>query len=359
MIKPWKQRAVRMQSAVGIDISDGSLELAKIIFENGIPRLTNHSRIELPAATIVNGILIDESTVFHAIRELCAAGHIDPHGQPVLTALPDQQVVVRIIEIADLAQHSYEELADRAREASIPASRGITSPVMQWHAWRTNGKRGALAIFTTSRLYIEQWRAFFEQHHMRLESVEMESLALARAVLPSVPAGHRIALLDMGYRATALAVFEGSGLVFSLVIPGGMASINAARATNHATSTEQIQHRHDHYTGADGELIQRILVQQLTAARTALVDNNCVPQKLYLTGGGSLLPEAAQRIASIMSVPTVAARLTPSSGGYAMHTVHAQLTPSEQHLYAGAIGIALKGRDPHTSQTGINFLNAE
>src|SRR3989344_5101082 len=92
-------RRIQKQTIIGIDISDGSLELAYIPIGDDSIHAVTLSHVVLPDHVIVHGLIHDETHLIQAMRQLYAEAGLETHTLPIAIALPDPQVTVTSVPV--------------------------------------------------------------------------------------------------------------------------------------------------------------------------------------------------------------------------------------------------------------------
>src|SRR3989344_3513194 len=107
--------------AIGIDISDGSLELVNLgESRSHMMLIKEHARVVIPDNVIVHGIIRDERALRTALKHLLAKAKLHDDRFFVVTALPDVQVITKSIPLeSGHGKHSYDALDAMARHAYV------------------------------------------------------------------------------------------------------------------------------------------------------------------------------------------------------------------------------------------------
>lgn len=348
--------------AIGIDISDGSLELVDVReHRDGTLAIHDYTRTLLPSDVIVHGIIKKEQALTASLLSSLKTLHMRPDALQVITALPDSQIIVKTLPLAGITQdRSYENLEHLAYHLYNQLGYQINKPLIQWQ-YNVMKKKGVeeLVVYITSKSYVDQWRAFFLKHHMRLAILEMESLALSRALIERCAFDEKVAIIDLGFRNTSLSFIEHCGLRYSRSIPEGGWSITLAIAHTVGCSLDDAERIK--LAATKSAEVSDIIMKTMEKILGSLAEN--VPldarpvSRIILTGGGAQGLKTKEMIERRLGS-------NASLGEVWLHPIrqkniqlkHPRLTPLEQQLYAGAIGLAIRGSSLLHQRRGINFI---
>lgn len=349
--------------AMGIDISDGSLELINLGKRNDNAYIIHdQARVLLDPETIVHGTIVDEKKLIAAFNELFDTAHLDPKGMAVASALPDGQVITKAMPLAEAAHHLDPEFTDDLVK-SLYDSLGyhISRPRLQWMLHRHSHTYSELIIFAADSRTIDHWESIFRRFQMKLVVMEMESLALARALLHPVSGHDTVALLDFGYRQTNICLFDTKGLRYSHTIgEGGLGLIErlAHESGISFVQTKKLMRSFDLTRPTDTTertIVRDHYVRILEAAHEALQRVAHPITRAVLTGGASAIAGLKPLTEKILGYRAKRGSLSKTALGKNI-TLGMPRNASTQSLYAGAYGLALRGASRETLRQGINFV---
>lgn len=347
----------RHAHAIGIDITDGSLELANTIRDGNTISLREHVRLLLPPEVIVNGVIRDQAALHEYIGELLAQARIHAHQISVVTALPDAQIIMRSFMVPDGRGYSYEQLSQIARHHVRQSNIELNAPRILWQAIPWRGRDIEMNVYLTDAAYIDQWLKFFARSGLRLVVLEMESLALARSLRQRLTSDETFGIIDFGYRHTNIALFDRHGLRYSHIFKPGGNDITMSIADALGCTPEEAER---HKLLSDSDEVRQIVYRELSGVVESIgqaLNQNPTPQSMIITGGGANIPGISNWCEKQLSLRARLGHIwlhdTSSRGQKIADT---QLDVDQQQLYAGAIGLALRGLDNLTLARGINFL---
>ena len=363
-----RTKKITLHHAIGIDISDGSLELINISeYQEGNLSIDEHARVTLPDHTIIHGAISDKKSLDHAFDELIRKAQLEKKEvNAVISALPDSQVLLKTIPLSNIPHDTTLKYLDSiARDAFQELNVNIEKPVIQWRYIPKNRDGGQeLILYIANQQLVNEWRDYFERHHMHLVGLEMESLAVARSLIQRSARDEITVIIDFGYRETNLSVIDETGLRYSHSIDQGGFTIThtvAEKLNKTAEGAEKLVRTVGTNVKANKDVgsIIRLLVKGIAQLFSeGLPKEYSKPKKIIVTGGGALIPGVKNIIEEIFGVKTVS--VSPwilANKQKNIHLKHTKLNKNDHHLYTGAIGLALRGTNLSSSWKSINFIS--
>jgi type IV pilus assembly protein PilM len=211
--------AMFKKPALGLDISDHSIEAVFMIRRGGRPHVASYGRTTLPPGVIVDGFVERPDEASLAIRKLLADKMAPPLPKGVnrvSLALPESQVYCHVFEVPRAA-----DKAELGRSLEIEADgyfpyrhdEMVSSHVVIGQRPDRKDVYYAAVHGDTIKSYLE----LFKVSGLKLESIEGESSAIARALL-RVNESEPVMFVDVGARVTDIAVFDRNGIQFSEIL---------------------------------------------------------------------------------------------------------------------------------------------
>lgn len=352
--------------AIGLDISDGSVELMNINTQNnGNQYIQEYGRIEITDDCIVNGIIRNEKALLHAISTLATRTKIDLTNTSIISALPDAQIVMKTIPIRSDARMSKSYLHSLACKSVDSLKLTLRRPIMTWQFLPKNPQTGELVVYVTEQLYVDQWKRFFAKLGTSLIVIEMESHALARSLIKRCHPHEKIGILDFGYRHTTFTITDIHGIRYNHAIDIGGHQITTMLASQMQCSikdAEKLKKTHG-VSNTGREDISRFTQTKIRHILHSLsirqLNTHYHFSKILLTGGGALLPGIKAYCSHYLALNTVRGELCIQPLQQKnLNLTRFPLSIPEQQLYAGVAGLALRGSDATTLHQGINFITA-
>ncbi len=347
--------------AVGIDISDGSLELVDLGHSAATSVFVQQrNRVLLSENAIVHGLITDEEILSKSLRELLSISKLSPDSVAAVIALPDSQVIVQMIPLDSMIMPAHRECEMLASEAARSLSASIARPIAQWELKKNRNGTFDLCVFITSKLYVRQWSTFFRKHSIALSVVEMESLSLARALLHTISHDDSVGIIDFGFRTTSLSIHAANGLLYSHALDSGGYHLSGAVAGNAQWTWQEAEAYKDlHGLQSESNTVYKILRSKIEQLFSELniydVIDNWHPSRLVLTGGGANMPGLREFCQNTFKLPIHLSHLWFIDPHHTKGIAQV-MSPRDQNIYAAATGLALRGLDQQSFSRGINFV---
>ena len=355
-------RHAAVMHAVGIDIADGSLELINLSQDHaGGVSLAEHARILLPSDVIVHGTIQNRSSLDRSLDALLSSASLPQGITHVVSALPDPQVVVKSIPIPAQTAGSGFDMDHLARVAFKTLAVPVRNPVVRWNVIRFDEKQSFLQLFITSRAYVQQWITFFRRHKLQLVALEMQSLALARALVHRIPPQAVVGLVDLGMRYTALSLLTHRGVIYSHTYDSDSITLRELLEERFDMPEDIIRRslRTISLNDSDplAETVRDHFISLFADIKKTVQELHVKPQRYIVTGADARIKGIRSYAQDALAVPVERGVVWPFHVGAARARARKpELTPFDQQLYAGALGLALRGLSRAHLSHGINFL---
>ncbi|HTD57770.1 MAG TPA: type IV pilus assembly protein PilM [Solirubrobacteraceae bacterium] len=222
----------RGSTLVGLDIQPGYVSAVQARV-NGSILVQRAAGAPLPADTVREGEVIDESALAETLREMFRDSRLDKR---VRVGVANQRTVLRTLELPPITDG--KELATAVRfqaEDQIPMP--LDSAVLDFHALGVvdtpAGPRQRVIVVAAQRDMVERLLVAVRGAGLRPEAVDLSAFALIRSLhrADEEHAG-RVLYLNVG-GLTNMAIAEGTLCRFTRVVGGGLESIAADVAERH------------------------------------------------------------------------------------------------------------------------------
>lgn len=284
--KKWFQRST--DNFIGVDIGTRDIKLVELV-PGPLPQIAAMGRVSTPAGAIDDGAILHVEPVVNAIRTM-----LDQSGSKIkkaVTVISGRNVITRYIKLPKMSPKEVASTLKWEADKYIPLSAG-TDMVVE-HLILGNAEAEAtpqinVLLVGVPRKLVYQAYETFSKAGLELLAVEIEPLSLWRSIGTQVSIRQDSFIirdesfigLDIGAKASNLAIFQEEELNFSRYIPiaGDAITHAVARAADLEFNAAQV------IKERDGELL---LGQAL---------ENAPPDKLLLDQAlrESLLPLAGE-----------------------------------------------------------------
>lgn len=220
--------------AFGLEISDSSLKLV-CVRKNFRGRLFPYAqhKAALPEGSIVRGEIEKPEEAVRVLKELIMKGFGRRPPSPwVVASLPEPKTFYKVIPFETPVREVTDALVREAVPAHIPVP--LEELALSWEIVGTHGGKSWVAVGATPTHTADLYTYTLESAGLRVLALDLETLALARAVLPNgPPPDEAVALLDIGATRAHLVVADWGTVQFTLVLPfsGELLTNRIAEAT--------------------------------------------------------------------------------------------------------------------------------
>ena len=222
---------------IGLDIQPGHVAAVKA-HVNGAVVAERAATMALPADTVRDGEVLDESILADTLREL-----FDRSGLPrrVRVGVANQRTVLRTLELPPVTDG--KELAAAVRfQAQDEVPMPLSNAVLDFHALgivdTPGGPRQRVALVAAQRDMVEHLLAAVRGAGLRAEGVDLSAFALIRSLYRPDPEHEgRVLYLNVD-GLTNMAIAEGSACRFTRVVGGGLEAMAGQLAERHGISLD-------------------------------------------------------------------------------------------------------------------------
>jgi type IV pilus assembly protein PilM len=329
---------------IGLDISDHILRLAVLGQSRRGYTLPVHGDIPLPSGAISDGIINQADVVVQHLQRLLSAAK--PKTKRVVAAIPERHSFVKVLTLpADSPLSENAVQTEAAQYVPYTAEEMYTS----WMAVPGESPAPKVVFGATPRSVIDTYLHVLERAGLEVVRLELESLALARGVLPANYHGVSI-ILDLGTTRSTLVLVVDGIVHFTTTLRYSGKDLDTYIAESLEITPDQARRAKEVF-GLDPDkgkgLLAKILDPQLDALTKEITKVETFAQQhvtdrpvdqVFLTGGGAQMRGMADALGKNLNIP-VEPQPVP---------LIAMLPPIEDaddvaYTYATAIGLAMEG----------------
>lgn len=333
----------------GLDIGSHSLKVAQVERRGKTANLIAFGSTATPPPGLLSESESDLTAVAEAIKRLHQDAKISTKN--VAVALPEDQVFTRVVTTPKLSDEELRAALKWEAERFIPIPLEEVSYDYQVVGQTKEDQREKLEILIVAapKRLIEKITKILKVADLTPVSLETEVVALSRSLI--VPDSEVSILVDLGARATDIAIVEGGQVVFSRSTATGGEAFTRAIATGLGMEKAQAEEYKKAY-GVDPKKLEgkvqsaigpilEVIVKEIEKAIRFYQSNKKKPiNRIILAGGTAGLPEVvsllAQKLSLEIQVGNPFVRLEKDE------KVLAKIPAGIAPLYAVAIGLALK-----------------
>jgi type IV pilus assembly protein PilM len=207
--------------AFGLDISDLSLKIIKLKKKRGVLSLVSFGETEIKPGIIRAGEIKDEKKLAEIIKE--AMGKVKGEKiktKYVVASLPEEKAFLQVITLPKMSEEDLKSAVIYEAENYIPLpidqvylDSQIVPPVYN-HLDHFDVLIAALPKKT-----VDPYLSCLKRAGLQPLVLEIESLAITRALIKNETTTFPVLLIDIGATRTSFIIFSGSSLRFTSSIP--------------------------------------------------------------------------------------------------------------------------------------------
>lgn len=308
---------------LGLDIGTSAVRAAEVSGKTDPPTLTRFAQVGLPAGAVADGEVGDADTIVGGIKDLIGRGRFT--ARRVAVGVANQKVVVRQIELPFMEEGELKgALQFQAQEyIPIPIEEAILDfQVLEVLTTETGERMMKVLLVAAQRDMVNAFVSVAQRAGLDPAVVDLSPFASLRALVDPVPPllGPRQseAVIDVGAGVTNVIVHERATPRFVRILPMGGGDITDAVVSGLGISFEEaegVKSRVGLSPEGAPPPIERAarLIEQRTSAfidevRGSIDYYLTQPEAapiagVLLTGGGSKLPNLAERLGAALRLP--------------------------------------------------------
>jgi type IV pilus assembly protein PilM len=208
-------------NAFGLDISDMSLKFVYLKKSARRIHIASFGECPIPEGVILEGEIKKEEE----LTALVVKSLETPQGEKILTkhviaSLPEEQAFLQVIQLPKMDVRELQGAASFEAENYIPypletvyVDSEFVEPV------KDHLDHADVLLASLPRTTVDSYVSVFEKAGLLVQALEIESLAVARALVPQGVSLVPLLLMDLGATRTSFLVFAGHSLRFTASIP--------------------------------------------------------------------------------------------------------------------------------------------
>jgi len=204
----------------GLDISDSSIKIAKLKKRGGFLALASFIEKEVPAGIINDGEIKDEDALAEIIKKAVSEVKGEKlKSNHVIISLPEEKAFLQIIQVPKMNEEELRKAIKFEAENYIPLPVGETyidfQPVQPYIDHLDHAD---VLVAALPRKIVDPYVAAVKKAGLIPLALEIESLAIARAVVKNGVSPFPLLLIDLGASRSSFIVFGGYAVRFTFSI---------------------------------------------------------------------------------------------------------------------------------------------
>ncbi|MFH1207741.1 MAG: type IV pilus assembly protein PilM [Patescibacteria group bacterium] len=345
------------KNALGIDISDSSIEMLELKEKGRALRVVAYRRLELPDGIVNNGRIVNQQLLISKLIEtLSLPGYGNFSTKAAVVSLPESQTYIHLFRLpAVISSQQLGEAIQYEAEETLPLFWDQTAH--DYQVVRKDKDNQDVLYVAGSNEIVHSYQRVVSGAGFELEALEAESASLARALVGN-QASEPVLIADIGARTTILTIYDQQAVHFSENIQIGGRHISDALAQTLSVplaEAEALKKKSGLNSLPSAQAIEPWLLKIVEAARKVMLNykKNSGRQvsQIIMCGGSSLLPGVVEHISKQLHVQAILGN--PLSNMAPGDKVFNSQPPI---LFSTVIGLAKRGLDHVKLQVGINLL---
>jgi type IV pilus assembly protein PilM len=210
------------RSPFGLDLSDLSVKVVQLDREGNKDKIISFGSSPIASGSVVDGEVIQKDQVVLAIQDaIKKAGPKKIKTKRVICSLPETKAFLRLVSIPKMKESEIEEAIKWEMEANIPLS--IDQVYYDWQLLdkkiNKDPNKEDILVVAISRKVVDQFIEVLESAGLKVDGLEIESIAQARSFLSEKDEEKTTLIMDLGDRRTSFAISVGTVPSFTCSIP--------------------------------------------------------------------------------------------------------------------------------------------
>lgn len=344
----------KKSTAVGIDISDYSIEILQL---NRNREVLFYNRMILEDNIVLDGRILNKEVLVERLRTVLVGA--PDHFPRAVLSLPESKAFVHFFTVPlGIREHELEkEIYDRALKI-IP----LDQKILCWDYFVTQSKLEQRVLFVgTDKEILGEYLEVMRLADINLTVVEIESCALARALLGSPHDNTNSLIIDIGARTTNISIFDERNILqLSITVPVAGQHFTKAISEDLKISIQEAE-RLKKILGFDGAKKDNRIIEILDDKFADVIKevNELISYyegkrggkigEIIIAGGSALLPQIKEFVGL-----KVGRRVTIGDPFKKVRKYEQLEMQGGAILYTNVIGLAIRGISNLTK--GINLL---
>lgn len=346
----------KYSSAIGLDISDSSIEAVQLKPRGENFELQGYSRLVLPSGIVKKGQFVEKGKLMDILNQLFVQAH---HGRfdksvPLVVNLPEEKVLSHVFTYSPPKSQDIGSVVTQDATAVVPVD--LKAMVWDWQEVHKDMLHQEVFWAGVPSEYVQDRTEILKRLGFNLAAIDMESAALFRALVKELPTEEAVLILDIGGETTIMAIYDEYGIRSSYNAPSGghVFTQEIADQLKLPIKTAELQKREigfkiDRKGAKISSVLQaamQVVVEEaVKGIRFYEKSGQRKVKRIILTGGSSLIPGIDRYLSQLLQLEVVI--------GQVWIKIEPGLPSNMASLLPEAVGLALR---EVTDTKAINFL---
>lgn len=232
---------------IGLDVSDLCLKLVQLQKKGtGKPKIQAIGRINIPAGLICNGEIKNQEKVAELIKQLIGKPQYGKaNSDSVVVSLPETKTFIKLVEIPK-TPNELADIIETEIQKHVPML--LADIYYDWQIIEDRNDTVMILIGAAPKYIVNQYNELLDKAKLSVEALEIEPVAISRAVLiEENPAfkkddlKNNYAIIDIGAKRTSVTAYSKNTILFTASVPISGEKITSEIAENLEISLEQAE----------------------------------------------------------------------------------------------------------------------
>ena len=351
-------------SAFGLDISDLSLKIAYLKHQRKGFQLHSFGSFPIAPGVVQRGEVKERDILVQTIQEAVKSLGAQLPTKQVVASLPEEQAFLQVMQLPRMKQEELEHAVRFEAENHVPhAIEKVYLDFQVVQPFHNHLDHTDILLAALPRTMVDPYLEVLELAGLVPKVLEIESLAISRALVSKETAAMPLLLVDFGATRTSFMVFSGYSLRFTASIPVSSRQLTESIAQNLKVKKEEAEKLKIHFgldrqDDAKGKAVFEALQSPLSdlveqiqlhltyyeshTAHQHLGSNQQRIKRIILSGGGSNLRGFTRFLSKELEREVILGNPWVNI----LETSLRELSPlpfGESLKYTAALGLALRG----------------
>lgn len=233
----------------GLDISDLSLKIIKLKKKRNFLNLASYGETEIEPGIIKDGEIKDEEKLAEIIKTAIKKVKGEKlNTKNIIASLPEEKAFLQVIPMPKITKEDLKSAVIYEAENYIPLPIDQVYLDSQIVPFLNNSlNHFEVLIAALPKKLVDSYLLTFKKAGLQTEALEIESLAIARALIKKENTKDPVLLIDLGATRTNFIVFSGGSLRFTSSIPVSSESFNEIISKNLGVSLVEAENMKKKY----------------------------------------------------------------------------------------------------------------
>lgn len=190
-----------------MDIGGSTVKFVQLKDAGKLTKLVGYGKVDIPENIIIEGIISEPEKLASVLEK---AFKTPPWGKItadyIIASLPESKMFTRIIDLPNLGKNDISDAIKYEVEQSIPVP--IDDLYVDWEVISETDEAATVLLAAAPKSIINSYIQLFDLLDMEPLALEMSLAAIARAMVSNKEQIGPIIILDIGDKASNIAVFD-------------------------------------------------------------------------------------------------------------------------------------------------------